>query len=216
MLGLYVFSLVLGGGLLFVSMMGGIMGGAEFDGIELETDGSLDLADASLAADSGFAAHEFGGEKGPAGDMHGFKIVSMRTATYFLFGFGAAGTLLTWIGTAERGLLTFGIAVTLGLASAFIVAGVFGYLSGSESGTGSLAGTLVGLPGRVIVPLPSSGVGKVMVRHRDRSVDVMARPFDPVAEGAESWTAVVIVEMEGGIALVAPLEEDLSEGAETG
>lgn len=216
MFALYLFALVLGGGLLLFSVLGealGAAGGADGDidlgGVDGDV-GDLDLGGEGLDADLADGADTHAGADGA------FKILTLRTGTYFLFGFGAAGTLLSLF--SEGGLLTAAVALGTGVFLALLVAAVFRYLAVSESGQreeGEEA--FVGLPAQVTLPLSPGHRGKVVVRTGERSYELMARPFDGAAAGAEAWRQVVVVEMEQGTALVAPLEElsGLPPGAET-
>lgn len=207
MFALYLFALILGGGLLVFSVMGEILGFAGADGdLGVDADvgdvGGLDGGADALEVDTGDADTH-------AGADGAFKIVTVRTATYFLFGFGGAGTLLSLV--TDSALLTAAVALGTGAFLALLVASVFRYLAVSESGQreeGEEA--FVGLPAHVTLPLGPGHRGKVVVRTGERSYELMARPFDHDAADVEGWRKVVVVEMERGTALVAPLEE-LSE-----
>ena len=82
MAAVYLFSLILGGGLLVLSLLGGESSDVDFG--ELELDGLGDVGD---AADLGGAAD--------AADAHGAasKIFSLRSLIYALFGSGLGGEL---------------------------------------------------------------------------------------------------------------------------
>lgn len=178
MLGVYLFSLVVGGGLLLFSVLGDIghHGGD--------------------VAHPGDASH----------DHDGFKFLSLRTLTYFLFGFGATGAGLSWIWNGS-GWLAFLLALTVGLALGTTSAAVFQYLRREESGAHESDQSFVGLAGRVTIPLSFGAPGKVLVRRGDRSFELLARPLGSDAEAPDRWKSVVVVEMKGGTAVVAPLEE---------
>jgi membrane protein implicated in regulation of membrane protease activity len=178
MLGVYLFSLVVGGGLLLFSVLGDV-------------------------------GHH-GGDVEHAGDAphqhDGFKFLSLRTLTYFLFGFGATGAGLSWIWSGS-GWLALALAVSVGLALGGTSAAVFDYLRRGDSGGREGDQSFVGHAGRVTIPLSRGAPGKVLVRRGDRSFELLARPFGADAETPDRWTSVVVVEMRGGTAVVAPLEE---------
>ncbi len=178
MIRVYLFSLVVGGGLLLFSHLGDF--------------GDHDTPDAG--ADHG---HD------------GFRILSLRTITYLLFGFGATGAALSW---AWRGSswLVFALALAVGVAVGGTSAAVFSYLRRDESGVREGDQSFVGLPGRVTIPLSTAAPGKVLVRRGDRAFELLAKPFGTDVVAPDRWTSVVVVEMQGGTAVVAPLEESVN------
>ena len=101
MLGLYVFSLVLGGGFLAFSLLGDGIGGGHHD---VGWDGG-GVGDASGVDDGFLDGH----------DLHASKIFSLRMVIYGLFGFGAVGTVLSLAGPG--GALALFSALAGGLAS---------------------------------------------------------------------------------------------------
>jgi hypothetical protein len=114
MLGLYWFSLVVGVGMYLVSLSADLLGHGDTDA---QVDADLGHADAD-------AEH--------SGD--GFRILSLRNATYTLFAFGVSGVTLTWLWQGRRGLLVAIIATLLGLAGGALSAFTFRWLRRSESG----------------------------------------------------------------------------------
>lgn len=215
MFGFYLFSLVLGGGLLLFSVLGDILGSGDTGDGQLDLGGDMDVGgDMDLGGDA-----DLGGDD--VGDLAGhdaahvdhdapFKIVSLRTATYFLFGFGGVGTLMTLL--TDSPLLTAVLSFGTGLAAAALVAVVFRWLSVTEGGGREEGEDLfVGLPARVTVPLGAGRRGKVLVRRGQRTFELMARPFDADASGMEGWRQVVVVDMERGTALVSPMEDVTAE-----
>lgn len=175
MLPIYVFALMVGGGLLLFSLLGGDDGG------DVDADAS-----------------------------HGenpIQILSLRTLTYFLFVFGGVGTALSWTWRTAGSLPVLLLSAGAGLAVGTIASAVFGYLRRTDSGARRSEESFVGLTARVSVPIASGGIGKVLVHRDDRAYELLARPFDASATGSTDWTAVVVVEMRRGIALVAPLDD---------
>lgn len=220
MLGVYLFALVVGGGLLLFSILGDVFGGGDLgdggaEGLDLggaDVGGdALDLGGLEGGAAGGEALAHVDTDAAHSGDVHPGKIVSLRTATYFLFGFGGVGTLLSMLTAGQRPFLSAGLGVVTGLLSAGIAAAAFRWLAATESGETEGEVSFVGLPGRVSVPLLPGRSGKVRVHRGERVFELLARPFDPSVGDAGAWRSVVVVEMERGTALVAPLEEDLAE-----
>jgi hypothetical protein len=211
---LYVFSLILGGGFLALSVFGDLLGG--HGDVDLGVDaGGLDLDVGGLHGEVGGA-----GGSGDASSAHEAlaqdaghlvsKIFSIRTLFYSLFGFGAVGTLLSfaWSGNS---LVAAAFALVSGAASGALIHWVFGYVQGSESGMVLSEATYAGCGGRVILPIRGSAPGRVVVERGGRRVELRARPH-PTAGGQgdpATWRSVFVVEMERGVALVVPVEEGM-------
>lgn len=188
MMAVYLFSLIVGGGLLLLSLFGG-------EGGDLEIDGALDLDGLGDAAELASA------------DAAASKVFSLRSLIYATFGFGGAGALLTYLGAAAATTLV--AAVVTGVLSGAMVSAVFGYLRRTDSGAKLGDQALEGLAGHVVLPIDADSPGAVVVVRGDRRLRLRALPHGTVLEGDPSeWDRVVVVEVEGGIARVAPLEED--------
>lgn len=163
------------------------------------------LADHGDGGD-GVDAHADGIDHHP-GD--GFKILSLRNATYFLFAFGVSGVLLTWLWGGSRSVLTAAVALGCGVLGGMVSRLIFGWLKRSESGELPDDASWIGATGRVTLPLSSDGTGKVLVTRGQREQELLARPFDEAAPGPEQWTSIMVVEMRQGVALVAPADPSL-------
>ena len=175
---LYWFALVVGAGLLLMSLFSDFFGDVHGD-----LGGDTDLG-------------------GAHADTEGFRIVSLRNATYFLFAFGAAGVLLGW--ATDAPVLTAVLATVLGVAGGGISAAAFGWLRKTESGYLADDRGWVGRVGEVVLPLSNDGTGKIMVNRSGRDHELLARPFEIGSESPEQWRSVLIVELENGVALVSP------------
>ena len=214
MAALYLFSLVLGGGFLLLSLLGG-----ESDG-DVDFDGGLDLGDAGdLQLDGlemdGLAgdgleitgdAMDASGDLGDHGQDAASRIFSIRTAVYTLFGFGATGTILTQLGIGMITSLAF--ALVGGFASGLLVSLVFHFLVRTDSGAHPGDASLLGLTGTVTLPLAESRPGLVAVERGDRRLTLRALPHSSAHGDPEEWTQVIVVEIERGIARVAPLKAE--------
>jgi hypothetical protein len=159
------------------------------------------------------AVAAFGGDHGHhgAGDPHadhenGAKFLSLRTLTYFLFVFGGVGSALTWAWKGAASIVVVPLAFVSGVAIAGVVGFTFRYLSRTESGARDTEESFVGLSATVVLPIGAGGLGKVVVQRGDRAYELVARPLDAGAPGSTSWKSVVVVEMNRGTALVAPLD----------
>jgi len=222
MVAFYVFSLVLGGGFLGLSLLGDLLGG--HGDVDLSTDASLDTdvtLDAHFETDVGHfdadaghldASHVDAGHDVSDGAHASVasKIFSIRTVTYALFGFGAVGTLLTYVLPATSSLATAGFAVAGGILSGSLINAAFGWVRRSESGAVEGEDAFVGHSGRVTLPITGSG-GKVVVERLGHSVELRALPHPSALDQGDpsTWKAVVVVEMQRGVALVAPISQEL-------
>lgn len=139
----------------------------------------------------------------------GFRILSLRNATYFLFGFGVSGVLLNWLWGGSRSVLTAAVAVAMGVAGGAMSRMIFGWLKRSESGELPGDSSWIGATGQVTLPLSAAGTGKVLVVRGNREQELLARPFDEAAPEPERWTSVMVVEMRQGVAYVAPTDPSL-------
>jgi len=188
----YWFALVVGAGLLSLSLFGDFFGDA--DGLD---------ADAGVDVDVDGDASE--------GAADSFKILSTRNLTYFLFGFGATGVLLGWVW--DDGLATALVAGLVGVLAGTISATAFGWLGRTEAGALMDDAGWAGRTGQVTVPFVVGGTGKILVERSGRSHELLARPFDESPAEPQNWRSVMIVEMDDGIALVAPEADALRADA---
>jgi len=237
MVSLYVFSLILGGGFLAMSVLGDLFGGhgdvdvggdlGGFDGhLDLDA-GGLELDAGGLELDAGGLDMDVGGLDmdvghldvdaahaeldADAGSLAG-KIFSIRTLFYSLFGFGSVGTLLTYLWSGNP-LLTAAFAVLSGISSGAVINAAFGYVKRSESGMLRSEASYAGLSGRVTIPIRAESPGRVVVERGGRRVKLRALPHSSGQGDPSSWKSVLVVEMEKGVAHVAPIDEDMLLGS---
>jgi len=135
-------------------------------------------------------------------DPDAWHILSMRSATYFLFAFGAVGLLTQAAGTGA--VLSLTAALFTGSVAALSSAALFRYLNRTSSGAVRSDASLVGLTGEVVLPLRRDGGGKIVVYRAGREIELMARPFEDDGTDPEEWNQVMVVEVSGGTALVTP------------
>jgi len=165
----------------------------------------------SVFADTTGAHGDVDGHVHVGGDHHhgmdGYKLLSLRNATYFLFAFGVTGVSLSWMWGGTRGLLTALLAFAIGAVGASLSTVVFGWLRKSESGDMPGDRAWLGATAQVLLPLSTGGTGKIFVSRGGRAQELLARPFDDDAPEPERWSTVLVLEIRDGIALVAPNEE---------
>jgi hypothetical protein len=142
-------------------------------------------------------------------DTDAWHVLSLRSGMYLLLAFGATGLLLSASGVGA--LLAFIAAAFAGAAAAAISSAVFRYLRRSDSGDMPADASLVGLAGRVVLPIQRDGTGKVVVSRAGRDLELLARAFEAEpGVPVETWTDVVIVEVTAGTALVTPYSDATS------
>jgi hypothetical protein len=224
MLSVYIFTLVLGGSFLLVSLLGDVFQ-ADAD-VDTDMDFDLHMSDAADLLDAGDAldavdavdaidavdavdvAHA--GEAAHAADAtHAVKIFSIRGLIYAMFGFGAVGSILTWMGQTAF-LTTFLAALVAGVLTGGLVTVVFNWLraTGATNRPGDVG--FVGLQGHVTLPMAEGSAGSIAVERGGRRITLRALPYPGVEGDPGEWREVIVLDMEKGIARVAPLEEDLA------
>lgn len=198
MLALYLFLLVVGGGIAVLSLMGDIFGGAELD-IDMDVNMDMDM-DMDAAG-------------GPEMDGSSiWKAFSLMGAIYGLLGVGATGTALTLLWQGEQATLTAILAVGAGVASGGIATLILNYLKRSGSGAVESEASFEGRPAVVTLPVRAEIPGRIRVRRGSREHSLRALPYgtpDADEDPPESWTDVVVVEVRAGVAYVTPAGPEL-------
>ena len=200
MLTLYLFALIVGGGLLAFSLIWG-----DADGSDVEVGSDLD-AEVDFGVEDGL---ELGGgslvdaHEGDWSILRGF--LSVRTVLHLLAGFGATGTILELFTGAPAGVaLTWAIAT--GVVAAVLAGLIYGWVRSSGSGDVSLdPAYLVGATATVLLPVVQGRRGKVIALQGGREVELLARMFSDDDPDCPRGSEVVIVDIVGETALVAPL-----------
>jgi hypothetical protein len=185
MLAVYLFSLILGGGFLLLSVLGG----------EGEVDVDVDI---DVDVDTG----DVGGDGADAA-----RLLSFRTVVYALFAFGGTGVLLDRVGITGAPALATSLAT--GAVAGIGVGGLFAWLGRTESGDVPGDETLVGRPARVTLPLSRQRPGTVVVERGGRRISLRALPHATAEGDPEAWRHVVVIDVDGGVVLVAPADDAL-------
>jgi hypothetical protein len=197
----YLVCLVVAGGLALLSAFG------DFLDFGVDGDAALDLdVDLDFDTDADFA--DVGDTQLETGSAPVASIFSLRALLFALFGFGAAGTLLTALGAAPGSPLTLALSVGAGLSVGLSVGVLLAYLKRSDTHSRPGDEGFRGLTGRVILPLGADSPGQVVVRRGQREHTVRALPHPAAHSEPAGWKRVMIVEMKSGIAYVGPLEDD--------
>jgi hypothetical protein len=191
MLGLYLFALVLGGGLLVLSLLGG-----DSDADAPDADFQAD-ADVDAQADGGVGQSHFG-----AGGLV-LGLFKPRNLVFLLATFGVTGSLLTWLGVGRAATLT--LAVAMGAAAMVLTHAVFTWIRRSDASVEVLSDSdLEGSIARVVLPLAPGVAGQVACLAGGREVYLTARLAADVSEPLATGREVVILRTGDGVAVVIP------------
>ena len=191
---------------MLLSAFGGLTGDTDFstdvDGsldVDHEIDFDHDLSTTELASElphldvdltSGFTAHDFW-----------LAFLSMRFFTYFAGTFGILGLALTFMtGMTEPfiGLIGAGVSFGVGYTGSLL----FRYLKAEGVTSGVTKGDYIGVLGKTTVAISGSQPGRVRIRIKDDTLDMMAlsEKGTDIARGEE----IVVVGLDGNHVRVAP------------
>ncbi|MFQ3676590.1 MAG: NfeD family protein [Fimbriimonadaceae bacterium] len=201
MLFVYILSLVIGGGLIALSLLGSFGGhGADADV------GAGDGIDGGVSGDGGTDGIDHAGDHGDGGfhEHLWLPFFSIRFWTYFAFVFGASGLLLSLFRASAEPLtliLSMGAAVGMGLLVAYLMR----WIRSNEADGSARLDDVLGRVGRVTVPIREGQTGRIRVNVKGDEIDYLALAdqsgtFD---EGEE----VIVVGVEGNQARVVPKSE---------
>jgi hypothetical protein len=203
----YIIALIVGGGLLFVSVFLTSHGGGDF---HADASGGLDAHSGDLhhAGDFGHAMH------GP----HGLSLTgwfSMQFAIYFLAVFGLIGTTMTYMAEASPSVV-LAVAATAGVVIGQVVHHVLRSLKRSGVSSGLQTGDYIEKAARVTIAIEPPRRGEVAIgsRNGERFVAAVARRNDDRFMVGER---VVVVGLNQGVAEVVSREEfEFLSGSRTG
>lgn len=188
MLPLYLFALIVGGGLLIFSLLAG--------------HGESHSVEAGADADAHVDLHHGFGEPGWVGVQ---DFLSIRSLLYFFAGFGASGTLIDLLTDASTGVGLVWALVT-GLVAAAVAAGIYGWVRRTDSGeVPTDPDYLRGVAARVVLPVRPGQRGKIVALHGGRELELLARLYGTDDVACPRGSEVVIVDIDGDTALVTSL-----------
>jgi membrane protein implicated in regulation of membrane protease activity len=183
MLGLYLFALILGGGLLVFSALGG--------------DGDSDAHAGGHDGDAG--GHHHGG-----GDLI-LGFFRPRNLVFLLAAFGATGSMLTLIGRANT--TTPLLAAIVGVGAMAASHAVFSYLRRTDSAGSVLDDRdLEGRPARVVLSVAPGERGRVVCLVGGREQYLTARLAPDATDALVAGRDVVILGITDGVARIAPFD----------
>ena len=177
MFAIYLGSLLFGGVLIAASVFAGADHGAELHG-------------------GGDAGH--GGGHDQEQNPNWISLFGLRFWSFGSTFFGITGLVLRAIGlSALAPLVSTGVGIAAGLGAS----AAFRRLTGETVGQVRDAGALVGREGRLLLPVARGQRGKVrLAQPGGGDVDLLAESDEALASGTE----VLIVEVKGNVAVVAP------------
>lgn len=131
-------------------------------------------------------------------DQGGPSVLSTRVLSVFVTAFGGLGAVATYYGLGT--LASSAVGAIAGLFFGGLIYAFATFLYRQQASSGVRTAELVGRPARVVVSIPSGGVGQVRCQLGEELVDKIARSRDgaAIADG----TAVTIVEVLGDTAIV--------------
>jgi len=157
----------------------------------------------SLAGDAG------GGDGFGDADADGpLAFLSLSTLSFVLGFFGLTGLLLDIVGTA--GLLTLLVAIITAIAAGAFNSAAFRWLRRNSNSSEVMDHELEGMIADVALPISGEHRGKIILTKAGAREQMTATPVD--GSTIDPGERVVIVRVEGGVALVAPLGPDLELG----
>lgn len=197
MLKMYLACLIFGGIFIAVTLL--------FGG---DTDMDADVGDMDFDVDAGVEA---GGEVDMGADADvdvngegltaAIKFLSFRNIVFFLAFFGLTGTVLTFMNSPS--LLTFPVAVGMGLGAATLMHRVLSHLMKNEVGHALNIDQVAGLPARVTVHVGKNRRGKVVLEAGGQRLQLLALTADEATrEEIPAGETVYILRVRDGVAYV--------------
>ena len=191
---------------LFALVLGSILLGASF---LLGGDGHGDLdadADADFHMDADFhveADMDFDTDQDTHGDLGGFFGVlgSMRFWTFFAAFFGLTGIVLDGLDLASPGA-AMGLAIGVGFVTGWTAVTLIRRLSANDTGVAAGVDDYVGKSGEMLISAGPGRLGKVRIKLKGTTVDVLAQSEETLSKGEHG----LIVEMRENKAVVARLD----------
>lgn len=210
--GVYLFCLIVGGGMLLIST---VLGGSHDADVDIGTDVDVDVdvagdMDMGGGVDAGAdldvdGADATGAHHGAPSALALSKWFSVRFLVYFAAMFGLVGTVLTYMTAVQAGWV-FLIALVAGVLMGQFVHQVVRALQRGEVSSEVRVEDLVAKTARVTIAVRPPARGEVGVRVGDREVFLAAvaqRPDDAFDIGAQ----VRITAYSGGLAQVVSCRE---------
>ena len=205
LIALYWGTLIIGGGLLLLSSLGGIgHHSGDFDAganMDVDVHAGLDAGHADAGVGT-LPHHEVGTDSAHAAHNGASAIstwLSLRFAVFFLAMYGATGLILTYMSGASEWVV-FGLALVIGLAVGQAAHQIFRLIRRTSGDSTPRTVDYVNRPGRVTIAVmpPEKGEVALQVRGAERFVPAVTETATGFSVGEE----VVVVDYRDGVARV--------------
>ena len=202
---IYIAAAIFGGLFVIPMILGGLdtdidIGGLDLDAdvggdIDLDAGGDFDTGDGALDAVGSFVS----------------SLLSFRSIVFFAFFFGISGLLFEALGS--RTVTALILALGLGSVASVVNAQLFNYLKRSGSSSQRLGRDIEGHSAKVVLPISGSQKGRIRADLSGQPTFMVAVPFNESGSFGVG-DSVVVVEVQNGTALVAPLDLTTTEQLE--
>ncbi len=152
----------------------------------------------------GDADLEAGAEAEGLGEV--FSVVPLSSLAFVATFFGAAGLVSEWIGTGA--IMALVVALVVGVLAGALNSATFAYLRRSEASSDVSDRELEGSIARVSLPMSKDSRGRIVLTVAGARSQMTAAPIED-GETIEAGARVIVVSVEGGVALVARLDPEL-------
>ena len=148
-----------------------------------------------------------GGEIGGLGDV--FSVIPISSLAMLATFFGATGLMSEALGAGA--VVTLVTAAVIGVVAAAMNSAAFAYLRRTEASSEVSDREIEGTIARVALPISSDHRGRIVLSVAGARTQMTASPIDPVDDEdvIEAGARVLVVRIEGGVALVTRLDPEL-------
>ncbi len=138
-----------------------------------------------------------------------FSVIPLSSLAFVATFFGATGLVSEWLGTGA--VFTVLLAVVVGVLAGALNSAAFAYLRRSEVSSEVSDREIEGSIARVSLPIASERRGRIVLTVAGARTQMTAAPIDPLDDDQtiEAGARVIIVRIEGGVALVTRLDPEL-------
>ena len=138
-----------------------------------------------------------------------FSVIPLSSLAFVATFFGATGLVSEWLGTGV--IATVLLAVVVGVLAGALNSAAFAYLRRSEASSEVSDREIEGSIARVSLPITSERRGRIVLSVAGARTQMTAAPIDPLDddETIGAGARVIIVRIEGGVALVTRLDPEL-------
>lgn len=155
----------------------------------------------------GDADMEAGAEAGGLSEV--FTVIPLSSLAFVATFFGATGLASEWLGT--NAVFALFMAIVVGVLAGVLNSAAFAYLRRTEASSEVTDREVEGSIARVSLPMSNEQRGRIVLSVAGARTQMTASPIDVLADGAaiEPGARVIVVRIEGGVALVTRLDPEL-------